>query len=154
MGETAGGVERDRGGFGAADHRHHCAESGRFGSLQQCIEQRAADAAALCDRVDIDAVLARPGIGGAGPELAGIGVTENRPLIVARDEKGPAPCGMVADQRSGCFGAARFGVVTRGAVRDMIRIDGGDPGSVAGRGGNDGGNDGHAKAIAATRLAR
>jgi len=154
MGEAAGGVERDRRWFGAADHRHHRAESGRFGSLQQGIEQRAADAAALCGGVDIDAVLARPGIGGARPELAGIGVAENRSLIVARDEEGPAPCDMLPDQRCGRFGAARFGIVTRGAVRDMMRIDGGDPGGIAGRGRNDGGNGGHAKAIAATRLAR
>jgi hypothetical protein len=96
MGKPAFGVERDRDGAGAADHRDHLLEPARPRRRDERFEQARADPRACKPVSDIDAVLAGAGIGGAVAELRGVSVADHHPAPLGNKE-GPAARGDVGN---------------------------------------------------------
>ena len=135
--EAAGQVQLDRGlVIGVADHRDELAAADLLASLDQCAEQQLADAAAGMVLVDVNRIFERKAVGRPGPIQAGVGIADHATVSFRRqvgklapDDVGPALA------HFGHRGRHQF---ERGQpVQDMMAVDFGDGGDIAGLGRTD-----------------
>src|SRR3954447_19181541 len=122
-------VERDGGRRIVADDRNHLPEAPAGTILEQTLEQKAADAAAVTIGPDVDRVLDRMAVGWPRPISARIGIAddlaalERREIrVAALDDRPPAP------QHLG--ETRRFELEARRAGLDVVGIDRGDHGEI------------------------